>query len=118
MLTAHKKPCATCPWRRDATPGRFPAEAFRRLAPSAWDMNPMLFQCHDTGNDDPVVCAGFLERGAAHNLTIRLAYGRGEIEPRDRSGDEDLHQNYRAMAVANGVDPDDEALAPCRSNDQ
>jgi hypothetical protein len=27
-----------------------------------------------------------------------------------------LHANYRAMAIANGVDPDDPALARCRDS--
>ena len=60
------------------------------------------------------MCAGFLERGAAHNLTVRLAYMRDEIEPMDRSGGEDLFDDYREMAVANGVDPLDPMLGPCR----
>lgn len=113
-LTAHKRPCGDCPWRRDAPTGHFPPEAFQRLAPSAYDMDRMLFQCHDTTPDKPVVCAGFLERGATHNLTIRLAYMRDEIVPMDRSGGEDLFDDYREMAITNGVDPNDPALGPCR----
>jgi hypothetical protein len=27
-----------------------------------------------------------------------------------------LYDNYRSMAVANGVDPDDPILAPCRDD--
>lgn len=115
-LPARNRPCADCPWRRDATAGHFPPEAFRRLAPSSYDMDRMLFQCHDTTDDRPVTCAGFLERGADHNLTVRLAMSTGDLERRDRSGGEDLFSNYVEMAIANGVDEDDDVLTPCRAN--
>lgn len=116
-LTAHKRPCPNCPWRRDAPVGHFPPEAFQRLAASAYDMDRMIFQCHDTTPENPVVCAGFLERGATHNLTVRLAYMNNEIEPMDRSGGVELFEDYREMAIANGVNPDDPLLEPCRRND-
>jgi len=115
MLNARKKPCADCPWRRDAPLGHFPPEAFQRLANSAHDMSRQIFQCHDTTNDVPLVCAGFLERGAEHNLTVRLARSRDELMPMDRSGGEDLYADYREMAIANGLDPEDPVLAACRS---
>lgn len=106
------RPCADCPWRKDAT-GEFPPEAFRHSASTAYDMAANTFACHQAGAEQPRVCAGFLLRGAHHNLSVRLGWIQGKY--RDVSdGGHELHEDYRAMAIANGVDPDDEVLAPCR----
>jgi len=54
-------------------------------------------------------------RGADHNLSVRLAALRGEIDPRAvGDGGHPLFENYRAMAIANGVSPEDPALRLCR----
>lgn len=53
-------------------------------------------------------------RGADHNLTVRLWYMRGELKNDVHDGGHELHKNYRAMAIANGVSADDAALAACR----
>lgn len=115
MIRACKRPCPECPWRRDAPIGNFPPEAFVKLAHTAYDMDRGVFQCHDTTDGSPLACAGFLERGADDNLTVRLSYMDGDFDRRDRSGGEALYDDFREMAVANGVDPDDPVLAPCRS---
>jgi hypothetical protein len=107
-----KRPCADCPWRVDAT-GVFPAEAFRHSANTAYDMAQSTFACHQAGLDKPRVCAGFLLRGADHNMSVRVGYISGRYHAVEDGGCE-LHENYRAMAVANGVDEDDPVLAPCR----
>lgn len=113
-INARRKPCGDCPWRRDAPLGHFPPEAFQRLASSAYDMDRKLFQCHDTTDNVPLVCAGFLEKGADHNLTVRLAYSQGDLDPMDRSGGHDLYDDYREMAEANGLNSDDPFLTSCR----
>lgn len=107
-----KRPCADCPWRKDAT-GVFPAEAFRLSASTAYDMAQNTFACHQAGVGQPRVCAGFLLRGADHNLAVRLGMIQGKYGGVSDCGLE-LHENYRAMAIANGVDPEDEVLVPCR----
>lgn len=111
--TYRKKPCKNCPWRKDAV-GVFPAEAFRHSANTAYDMAKKTFGCHESGTKKPAVCAGFLLRGADHNLTVRMGYITGKFQGDVVDGGHELHENYRAMAVANGVDPDDPALVPCR----
>jgi hypothetical protein len=108
-------PCAQCPWRKDQD-GTFPAEAFRISAPTAYDMAVETFGCHMAGVDDPATCAGFLlSAGAQHNLTVRLKLLR-RLFAWDLviDGGHDLHPDYRSMAEANGVDPDDPVLRPCR----
>lgn len=107
-----KQPCPQCPWRQDAT-GVFPAEAFRHSARTAYDMAQTTFGCHESGTKKPATCAGFLLRGADHNLKVRLGRINGKYED-VADGGHALHEDYRAMAIANGVDPDDPVLAPCR----
>lgn len=108
-----REPCETCPWRIDAI-GEFPAEAFRHSAPTAYDLATHTFACHTSGKTNPATRAGFLLRGADHNMSVRLAYIQGRLKDDVSDGGHSLHDNYRAMAIANGVDPDDLILAPCR----
>jgi hypothetical protein len=103
-----------CPWRVDQT-GAFPAEAFAASAHTAYDMSDRLFGCHQSDHRRPATCAGFLLRGAEHNLAVRRAVMAGQIDPGQVSdGGHQLHEDYRTMAVANGMDPHDERLARCR----
>ena len=108
-----RAPCSDCPWRVDAT-GEFPASAFVHSAGTAYDMSQRTFACHQSGVKKPAICAGFLLRGAEHNLAVRLKRMRGEILDDVTCGGHDLHDSYRAMALANGVPPDEDALKECR----
>jgi hypothetical protein len=110
-----REPCDQCPWRKDAV-GVFPAEVFRISAPTAYDLAQETFGCHSSGTERPAVCAGFLLRGAEHNMKVRMAQITGAIKNDVTDGRCDLHDSYRAMAVANGVDPNDPALAGCRDD--
>lgn len=108
-----REPCGGCPWRVDQA-GVFPAKAFRHSANTARDMSDHQFACHESGSTKPATCAGFLLRGADHNLSVRLRRMRGEIRDDVHDGGHELHANYRAMAIANGVDPTDPAISACR----
>lgn len=108
-----KSPCATCPWRTDAV-GVFPPEAFRHSAPTAYDMAQETFACHSSGIAKPAICAGFLLKGAEHNMAVRIAYMGNKIQDDLSDKDINLFDSYRDMAVANGVDPDDPVLKNCR----
>ncbi|MCW5230946.1 DUF6283 family protein [Verminephrobacter eiseniae] len=108
-----KQPCSDCPWRVDAV-GEFPAEAFRHSARTAYDLSEHVFGCHQSGSEKPATCAGFLLRGADHNLAVRLRHSSGEYKGDVSDGGMALHDNYVEMAVANGVDRDDPCLQPCR----
>lgn len=112
--TYRKTPCEGCPWRIDQT-GSFPAEAFRISAPTSYDASFETFACHETGTSKPVICAGFLLRNSVHNIGARL---KGIAGGADCRSDVPLHEDYRAMAVANGVAPDDPMLAFCRGDNE
>ncbi|WFU51161.1 DUF6283 family protein [Sinorhizobium terangae] len=117
LLHRHE-PCEECPWREDRRTGVFPAEAFRHSASTAYDMAPNSFACQMSGKEKPATCAGFLLRGAEHNLGVRLAIIAGRYDPRTVRSDVPLYKSYREMAEANGVSPDDPALEPCRGVDE
>lgn len=108
-----RQPCPSCPWRADAT-GTFPAEAFRHSAETAYDMSQYVFSCHESGQRKQATCAGLLLRGATHNLAVRLGYLNGRYCHDVTDGGHELHPSYAAMAVANGVLPDEPCLAACR----
>ncbi len=108
-----RSPCTGCPWIKD-NDGSFPAEAFRHSAHTSEDMSGTTFGCHESGTVKPATCAGFLLRGAGNNKAVRLAAMVGTYKGDVSDDGFDLHENYRAMAEANGVDPGDSALARSR----
>lgn len=111
-----REPCEKCPWRKDAT-GVFDAEAFRVSANTTYDQSRNVFACHSSGPGKPTHCAGFLMRGSMHNRAVADQIALGEVDPDQVSdGGLDLHESYHAMAVANGVAPDDPVITPCMSN--
>ena len=111
--TYRRTVCAECPWRLDQT-GKFPPEAFRHSANTAYDQSMHQFACHMSGSEKPATCAGFLLRGATHNIAFRLAVTTGRIDPNELHETVPLHPSYRATAEANGVQPDDPTLERCR----
>jgi Family of unknown function (DUF6283) len=101
-----------CPWRVDAV-GHFPAEAFAHSADTAHDMAGHRFACHESGTAHPATCAGFLLRGADHNMAVRMSIATGLIDMGQvDDGGHLLHPGYVSMAQANGVRA--EALRGCR----
>jgi hypothetical protein len=111
--TYRRMVCEECPWRIDQT-GKFPPEAFRHSANTAYDQSMHQFACHMRGSVKPATCAGFLLRGATHNIAFRLAVATGKINPNELRETVPLHPSYRAMAEANGVQTDDPTLQRCR----
>jgi hypothetical protein len=73
-----------------------------------------MFACHMSGRNSQT-CAGFLlSGGAIHNLLVRMALADERIALDKVTSSVPLYPNYREMAIANGVDPDDPVLKPCR----
>lgn len=101
--THRRTPCESCPWVVENA-GDFPAAAFLLSAETAEDMSTHTFACHESGAQRPATCAGFLLRGADHNLAVRLSRSEGAYLAVDEDGRE-LFEDYFEMAVANGCDP-------------
>jgi hypothetical protein len=40
---------------------------------------PSKPSCHESGHEKPAICAGFLLRGAVHNLSVRLKFAVGQL---------------------------------------
>lgn len=116
--TYRRTPCDECPWRKDARVGAFPAKAYKHSAPTAYDMGQTTFACHMAGKENPATCAGFLLQNSMHNFQVRMQCMKGSLKLDNVRTDVELYGNYRAMAIANGVDPDDPVLAPCRDDGQ
>jgi hypothetical protein len=111
-----REPCPQCPWRKDAV-GVFPAEAFRHSAPCCYDAAFTTFACHDSGIGKPATCAGFLLKNSMHNILVRMRESDGLVDiSQITAGGVELFDSYREMAIANGVDPDDPVIAPCRAD--
>jgi hypothetical protein len=111
-----KKPCSNCPWKKSAV-GVFPAEAFRISAHTSYDMAMEGFGCHSTSHEHPKTCAGFLLKGAHHNLGVRLRLLTGDYDLSSvTDGGHELFDNYKEMAIANGVSPDDDCLKLSRTD--
>lgn len=109
--TYRREPCQECPWRLDAPVGRFPVEAFRHSANTCHDAALRTFACHMSGADKPATCAGFLlSRSAIHNVAVRVGMSAGRLDLDQVSSTVPLYGDYRAMAIANGVDPDDPSI--------
>lgn len=104
-----------CPWRRDAEVGEYPAEAYLLSARTAYEQSWHQFACHQSETAAPVVCAGFLLRGAGDNMAVRMTQRAGADLSKVRS-EVALYDSCREMAEANGVDPDDPALQPRRGD--
>ena len=77
-------------------------------------MSMIQFACHKTQEGKEVVCAGFLLKGATHNLGVRLAISQERYNPELVSSEVVLFESYVEMAVFNGVDPEDPILESCR----
>lgn len=110
--------CEECPWRKDSPIGAFPPEAYRHSARTAYDAAMTTFACHMSGSDHPKTCAGFLLAQTVHNLQCRINTATGRLDCGSVRQTVPIYRTYREMAVANGVDPKDPVLEPCRDDAQ
>lgn len=108
-----KQPCAECPWRLDAKPGKFSKQRFIDLAGTAYDLAPTIFACHMSPEGGEVACAGFIISQGAHNMALRMARQRFDCRSTVV-----LFNTYREMAIANGVPRSHPALRNCRDDGQ
>jgi hypothetical protein len=103
------RPCSECPWRTDATPGRFTRERWTALSRTCADIRTQaspefgdpLFACHKTPEEGERACAGWLATEGNAHPTVRLAVALGDvpIEALEPGEDwPDLHPDFAATA--------------------
>ncbi|MCC9181145.1 DUF6283 family protein [Mycolicibacterium mageritense] len=78
------RPCASCPYRRDAPSGIWDASEYRKLPAydgEAQDQPLNLFVCHQTNGDDPNarLCGGWVACHGGELMALRLAVIRGRV---------------------------------------
>ncbi|WP_390241083.1 DUF6283 family protein [Vibrio sp. R78045] len=105
------KPCKNCPWKRKSKAGgenipHFDIEMMRNLANTAPERGSQdgglrqLFACHESEEDNPYVCAGYVARDGTHNVNLRLMAMRHEIPLQpiiDNAEKHDLYSNFHEM---------------------
>ena len=74
MLEPPKRPCGSCPYRRDVPSGIWSAEEYDKLPEydgETWEQPPGVFMCHQR---DGRLCGGWLQtHDADHLLALRIA---------------------------------------------
>lgn len=81
------RPCASCPYRKDAPSGVWAASEYEKLPRYDADAQPVpamnLFLCHQTDRgDDSRLCGGWVAtHGGADLLAVRIAAMQGTITP-------------------------------------
>lgn len=106
-----RKPCKTCPWRRDSKPGHWDPEHFREIWVGCQDDGPNLMLCHKAGvptsTSPKIVCQGWVRVLKFDAIGVRIAVMQDlvtEEEMNDVDGP-DLFASFREMLDANGVRP-------------
>lgn len=84
-----REPCRACPWRADAHAADIPgfaielAEALAATCPDARGMGPHvgapMFACHQSKEQHPFACAGWLAVAGHAHPGVRLAVRAGRL---------------------------------------
>lgn len=115
-----KRFCRTCPWLK-ANIGVFPARAFEVSAPTSYDIPDAFehgspsFQCH---SDPDRMCAGYIRSiNGVHSLPVRRLEAQvpGLMDQIEEAPSE-AFENYRDMAVANGVEEGSPSIKKVRTD--
>lgn len=83
-----RRPCASCPYRRDVPSGIWAAEEYEKLRAydrPTMEQPPQVFLCHQKNRDTADrVCAGWAGvHDGAHLLALRFAVMDGRMTPDD-----------------------------------
>lgn len=115
MLHADKRPCSTCPYRKDTPPGIWDSSEYERLPD--WDEDSPeiqmgLFLCHHSNfQTTETLCRGWLTV-ASESIAVRIAMMDGKVDPDEVYADVDvpLYATGQEACEAglSGVDSPDE----------
>lgn len=116
-LDVARRPCSTCPYRRDTPPGIWHPDEYRKLPQYDDDQQSTVavFLCHQRQAQRDTACRGWLTV-ARESAAARLAVMTGLVidEQRYAAVDVDLYATGAEACAAGlaGVDePDDQACA-------
>ncbi|WP_156903380.1 MULTISPECIES: DUF6283 family protein [Burkholderia] len=116
-------PCASCPWRLDATAADIPnfdlelAENLAATCPDERGMGPdffaTIFACHQSKVDEEFACAGWLAMVGSAHPRVRMAVSEGRVDVKALKPGKDwpkLHETYgdvlkKLRATTPGNDP-------------
>ncbi|WP_423236663.1 DUF6283 family protein [Burkholderia multivorans] len=109
-MKSPRRPCASCPWRRDADAGDIPnfdlglAEKLADTCPDDRGVGPHLdakmFACHESRPGRDFTCAGWLAKVGHRHPTVRKKTFRGELDPvalRPGTDWPALHDDYQEV---------------------
>lgn len=85
-LSCKRKPCPTCPWRKDTAPHGFPGGSIgpRLLAMASGEFGMVAMQCHSTPDGEKSrVCVGFAHRVGFACVGLRVAALTGRYDPKE-----------------------------------
>lgn len=102
-----KSPCYNCPWRKDKTVApaeMFPKDRYESMQECVKQgLGKPIFACHNTPEEKPKACAGYLIVEGAVNFSVRIAIIQGRLNLEELHCDDELYESYEEMAMANGV---------------
>ena len=100
------RPCANCPWRKDAPPRYWHADHFRSIWENCQDDGISQMQCHKSTPEKMIPCNGAVRVLGYESIGVRLGVLKGRIDPADVGAtDGTLYESFGAMMAANGVEP-------------
>lgn len=107
-MTSHDRvhrPCANCPWRKDAPVNYWHPDHFRSIATTCRNDGLHMMQCHKTTKETLRICAGWaaVEGFDAIGLRIAALFGRYDPASLDTKGLE-LYESFDEMLEANNID--------------
>lgn len=105
MTKSKRKPCADCPWRKDAETDVWSKERFQMLAVDCRDDGMKAMACHKSGQEQPYACAGFLAQVGYESVGVRILAMQGGETPDDiYTNGLDLFETFEQMLEANDVE--------------
>ena len=101
-------PCKSCPWRVDqdvsAIPGYCQEKAERLLdTVGKEDGFRKMMACHQSTEEEPTICKGYLAQAGWSNLNVRLRVMKGQLTHPDqvqeacKAADVELEPNYESV---------------------
>lgn len=97
------KPCANCPWRRDAPVGHWDAQHFKDISVNCRDDGMALMLCHKSNKVEGSPCVGAILAVGLESIGLRIAVLQGKIDLKNFSTDTPLYRSFEEMLRANKV---------------